>query len=181
MIKGNYFFVDNVINFLHKSRVLIMGGTFVDYLIIFWGFLLIGLMGIGGFFMFRKFLKQIPKQDGNSTMDWERYYMERTRHMWENEEKELLEELVTPVPQLFRDVARQKIASKIGEIALEKKQQKINRDVLIEGYIIATPKRDHKFLRKKLKQHDIDVAPYEPFFHQSREGYATNWQAKYKK
>lgn len=158
-----------------------MGGAFVDYLIVFWGFFLLVFMGIGGFFMFRKFLKQIPKKDGNSTMDWERYYMELTQDMWGNAEKELLEELVTPVPQLFRDVARQKIASKIGEIALKKNQAKINRDVLIEGYIIATPKRDHKFLRKKLKQHDIDVAPYEPFFNQSREDYATDWETKYRK
>ncbi|OZU90222.1 hypothetical protein CIL03_03505 [Virgibacillus indicus] len=153
----------------------------VDYLIILWGFLLIGLMGIGGFFMFRKFLKQMPKEDGKSDMDWENYYMEKTIHMWDEDEKHLLEELVSPVPELFRDVARHKIASKIGEVALKKDQKTITQDVLIQGYIIATPKRDHKFLRKKLKQKNIDAAPYEKFFNEAKDDYSVNWQERYEK
>ncbi|UJL48021.1 DUF2621 domain-containing protein [Virgibacillus sp. NKC19-16] len=153
----------------------------VDYLIVLWGFIMIALMGIGGFFMFRKFLKKLPKEDGKSNMDWEEYYMEQTRHMWEENEKTLLEELISPVPELFRDVARHKIASKIGEVALKKQQGKITQDILIEGYIIATPKRDHKFLRKKLKQKNIDVTPYEPFFEQSQSDYSTNWRERYYK
>ncbi|SES77868.1 Protein of unknown function [Oceanobacillus limi] len=152
-----------------------------DYFIIFWGFLLIGLMAIGGFFMFRKFLKQLPKEDGKSDMDWERYYIDRTKHMWGEEEKLFLEELVSPVPELFRDVARQKIASKIGEVALQKDQEKISQETIIQGYIIATPKRDHKFLRKKLKQKEIDVTPYEPYFELSQANYAANWRENYKK
>ncbi|WP_188455643.1 DUF2621 domain-containing protein [Virgibacillus oceani] len=143
----------------------------VDYLIVLWGILLISLMSIGGFFMFRKFLKRLPKEDGKSTLDWEEYYMEKTRHMWKDDEKKLLEELVSPVPELFRDVARQKIASKIGEVALNKKQRTITQDILIEGYIIATPKRDHKFLRKKLREKEIDVTPYESLFELSPDTY----------
>jgi hypothetical protein len=141
---------------------------------------MIGFMAIGGFFMFRKFLKQIPKEDGKSDMDWENYYLEKTKYMWNDEEKELLEELVSPVPELFRDVARNKIAGKIGQLALERNIDTISRELLIEGYIIATPKKDHRFLRKKLKQKEIDVAPYEQFFKQSRADYAKNWKAKYK-
>ncbi|WP_337969928.1 DUF2621 family protein [Virgibacillus salexigens] len=153
----------------------------VDYLIIIWCFLMIGLMTIGGFFMFRKFLKKLPKEDGKSTMDWEEYYVNKTKDMWNEKEKDLLEELVAPVPELFRDVARHKIASKIGEVALMKNQQVINQETLIEGYIIATPKRDHKFLRKKLAQKNIDTAPYEQFFLQSKEDYQNNWETNYRK
>src|SRR5690625_2734891 len=152
----------------------------VDYLIIIWGFFMIGFMAIGGFFMFRKFLKQIPKEDGKSDMDWENYYLEKTRHMWNDQEKELLEELVSPVPELFRDVARNKIAGKIGEVALEKNKNMISKEILIEDYIIATPKRDHRFLRKKLKQKNIDVKPYEQYFQQSQDNYSKNWKEKYK-
>ncbi|AIF43665.1 DUF2621 family protein [Virgibacillus sp. SK37] len=152
-----------------------------DYLIIAWGFIMIGLMGIGGFFMFRKFLKRLPKEDGKSMMDWEEYYMEQSKHMWEDDEKKLLEELVSPVPELFRDVARHKIASKIGEVALNKNMEKINQDVLIQGYILATPKRDHKFLRNKLDQKNIDVRPYEQFFDQSQSDYSVEWEERYKK
>ncbi len=151
----------------------------MDYFIILWGFLLIGLMAIGGFFMFRKFLKKLPKADGKSDMDWEEYYMEKTRHMWGQEEKDLLEKLVSPVPELFRDVARHKIASKIGEVALAKQEDKITREALIEGYIIATPKRDHNFLRKKLREEKIDVTPYEPLFELSKSNYAEDWRKKY--
>ncbi|MEW9676156.1 DUF2621 domain-containing protein [Lentibacillus sp. L22] len=154
---------------------------FMDYFIILWGILLITLMAIGGFFMFRKFLKRLPKEDGNSILDWEEYYMELTRHMWGADEKKLLEELVSPVPELFRDVARQKIASKIGEVALEKQQSKITRDVLIEGYIIATPKRDHKFLRKTLRKKNIDVTPYEPLFELSPKEYRDGVRDRYAK
>ncbi|MRG85300.1 DUF2621 domain-containing protein [Salinibacillus xinjiangensis] len=131
-------------------------------LIIAWTFIMLGLFAIGGFFMFRKFLKRMPKEDGKSTLDWEEYYVQESLHMWGEEEKGLLNELVSPVPELFRDVAKQKIAAKIGQLALERKHKKITEDVLIEGYILATPKRDHKFLIKKLEEKEIDYTPYKP-------------------
>lgn len=152
----------------------------MSVIIVLWGFLLLSLMAIGGFFMFRKFLKRLPKDDGKSIMDWEEYYMEKTKHMWKQNEKQLLEELISPVPELFRDVARHKIASKIGEVALQKQQDTITQSTLIEGYILATPKRDHKFLRKKMNQKEIDLTPYEHLFEQSKTNYTENWQSKYK-
>jgi hypothetical protein len=75
-----------------------------------------------------------------------------------------LEDLVSPVPELFRDVARHKIAGKIGELALKEKVSKIGQDLVIRGYILATPKRDHKFLRKKLSENKISIEPYEHLF-----------------
>lgn len=137
-----------------------LNGPFL-WFILFWVIVLISVMAIGGFFMFRKFLKSMPKDDGKSTLDWQDYYVNKTLHLWHQEEKELLNELVSPVPDLFRDVAKQKIAGKIGQLALEEKAKKIDIDLIIRGYIIASPKRDHKFLRKKLKQMDIDTSPYE--------------------
>lgn len=140
-----------------------LGGWFL-WFILFWVVFLITFMGIGGFFMFRKFLKRMPKEDGKSDLDWEEYFVKKTRKMWTQDNLSLLEELVKPVPELFRDVARQKIAGKIGELALKEKRKKISLDVVIRGYILATPKRDHKFLRKKLDQLNIDVSPYEHLF-----------------
>ena len=89
---------------------------FMEYFVIIWGFLLIGFLAIGGLFYVSKFLKQLPKEDGKSEMDWQHYYIEKTKHMWNDAEKELLNELVSPVPELFRDVAKQTIASKIGNL-----------------------------------------------------------------
>ena len=134
------------------------------WFILFWGVVLIGLFGIGGFFMFRKFLKVFPKEDGKSTLDWEEHYVNESLHLWNTEAKGILNELVTPVPELFRDVAKQKIASKIGQIALEDRAKTIEFDHIIKGYILATPKRDHNFLRKKLNEMEVDMQPYEHLF-----------------
>jgi hypothetical protein len=134
------------------------------WFILFWVVFLAGMLGIGGFFMFRKFLKRLPKEDGKSDLDWEDYYIQQTRHLWDSKQKELLEDLVEPVPELFRDVARAKIAGKIGEIALEENAERITQDLVIRGYITATPKRDHKFLLKRLKEKEIDHTPYRALF-----------------
>ncbi|WP_409275841.1 DUF2621 domain-containing protein [Neobacillus sp. SCS-31] len=141
-----------------------MENIWAQWFIFFWGLTLIGLFAIGGYFMFRKFLKKLPKEDGKSIMDWEEYYVNESRHLWPEEQKHFLEELVTPVPELFRDVARHKIAGKIGELALTEKVNRIDQELVIRGYILATPKRDHKFLRKHLREKQIDMTPYEHLF-----------------
>ncbi|EWH22395.1 DUF2621 domain-containing protein [Bacillus haynesii] len=134
------------------------------WLMLAWIVIMIVLLSIGGFFMFRKFLKRLPKEDGKSELDWQDYYIEQTRHLWNDKEKELLEELVSPVPELFRDVAKAKIAGKIGELALKEKAGTIDRDLIVRGYIMATPKRDHKFLVKRLKEKNIDHSSYQELF-----------------
>ena len=140
-----------------------LSGWFL-WFILFWVVVLITFMGIGGFFMFRKFLKALPKADGKSDLDWQDFYLDKTIHLWNDDSKALLAELTAPVPELFRQVAKEKIAGKIGELALEEKAPSITQDLIIRGYIQATPKRDHKFLRKKLDQMQIDVSPYEHLF-----------------
>lgn len=152
-----------VVREVKEVNDLNLDGWFLWFILI-WVIILVSLMGIGGFFMFRKFLKALPKQDGKSDLDWQNYYIEKTIHLWEDDSKELLNELVSPVPELFRQVAKEKIAGKIGELALKEKAKTISHDLLIRGYIIATPKRDHKFLRKKLDELNIDVSPYEQYF-----------------
>jgi hypothetical protein len=134
------------------------------WFILLWIFFLVFAFAVGGYFMFRKFLKKIPKADGKSVMDWEEYYVNESLHLWHDAEKALLNELVSPVPELFRDVAKHKIAGKIGELAIKENAQKITQDHVIQGYIQATPKRDHKFLRKRLSEKRIDATPYEHLF-----------------
>lgn len=131
------------------------------WFILFWVITMIVLLSIGGFFMFRKFLKRLPKEDGKSELDWQDYYIENSRHLWSNENKQFLDELVTPVPELFRDIARAKIAGKIGELALKENVALIDQRLIIKGYILATPKRDHTFLKKHLRDKNIDIEPYQ--------------------
>lgn len=129
-----------------------------------WTIILLGLMAIGGFFMFRKFLKRLPKEDGMSELDWQDLYIEKALPLWDDDAKQLLNELVQPVPELFRDVAKQKIAGKISELALKEKASGISEELIIRGYITATPKRDHKFLIKTLEKKQIDIKPYQHLF-----------------
>ncbi|HET7580504.1 MAG TPA: DUF2621 domain-containing protein [Bacillales bacterium] len=143
---------------------------FFMWFIAFWTVCMVVLMAIGGFFMFRKFLKKLPKDDGRSIMDWQEHYIDRTRHMWTDEQKMFLEELVAPVPQLFRDLAREKIAAKIGELAIREKAKRINQDLIVRGYIIATPKKDHKWLIKTLERKQVDLSPYHHLFDRHRFG-----------
>lgn len=110
--------------------------------------------------MFRKFLKSMPKADGRSDLDWQDYYIDQTRALWNDSTLHLLDELVEPVPTLFRDVAKRTIAGKIGQLALEEKVKEINQDLVIKGYILATPARDHKWLVARLKEKQIDFSAY---------------------
>lgn len=139
-----------------------MSTTF-SWFILIWSVVLVGLVAIGGFFMFRKFLKSMPKQDGKSDLDWQDHYIEQTREMWTEETRSLLEDLIEPVPQIFRDAARRTIAGKIGQLALDEKAKAITVELLIKGYIIATPKRDHKFLVKRLEEKQINYAPFQKY------------------
>jgi len=134
--------------------------SFFGYFIILWMFILVGLFFIGGYFMFRKFLKSMPKQDGKSILDWQEYYIEQSLPLWTEEGKQLLNELVSPVPQLFRETAKRTIAGKIAELALNEKVAKIDQDLIIKGYIMATPKRDHKWLIAHLQAKNIDYSKY---------------------
>ncbi|MCY7475382.1 DUF2621 domain-containing protein [Paenibacillus larvae] len=127
---------------------------------VFWAAILLGFMAIGGYFMFRKFLKVLPMADGKSKLDWQNHYVEASRHLWTDESKAFLDKLVQPVPKPFRDVARHSIAAKIGQVALEEKAREVTKDHCIKGYILATPKRDHSFLIKFLQQEEIDYSPY---------------------
>lgn len=132
----------------------------MGWMMYFWIFALIGFLGIGGFFMFRKFLKVLPKKDGKSTLDWQNYYVDASRHLWTEESKALLDKLVSPVPTPFRDIAKHTISAKIGQIALEEKADEVTKDHCIKGYILATPRRDYKFLINFLNENEIDYSQY---------------------
>ncbi|GAA0133401.1 DUF2621 domain-containing protein [Paenibacillus sp. YSY-4.3] len=129
--------------------------------IAFWGFVMLGVMCIGGFFMFRKFLKVLPKADGMSKLDWQNHWVEKSRHLWTDEAKAFLDLLVQPVPTPFRDIAKHSIAAEIGKIALQEEAAEVTQDHCIKGYIVATPKRDYKFLMSFLEKSNIDYRPYQ--------------------
>lgn len=134
--------------------------TWFMWFIFFWVFILIFFMSIGGYFMFRKFFKVLPKEDGKSKLDWQNYYVEKSRHLWTEESKAFLNLLVEPVPAAFRDIAKHSIAARIGQVALEAGAGEVTRAHCIEGYILATPKRDYRSLTHYLDKLSIDYSQY---------------------
>jgi hypothetical protein len=132
----------------------------MKWFILFWGFVMLGFMTIGGYFMFRKFMKVLPKEDGKSKLDWQNYYVEQSRHLWTAESKALLDRLVEPVPAAFRDIAKHTIAAQIGQLALEDHATEVTEAHCIKGYILATPRRDYKWLTTFLDENGIDYSPY---------------------
>ena len=128
--------------------------------IAFWTVVMVLFMTVGGYFMFRKFLKVLPQRDGKSKLDWQNYWVERSRPLWTEESKEFLEKLVSPVPTAFRDIARHSIAAKSGQVAVESGASQVTEAHCIEGYILATPKRDHRSLRDFLEKNEIDYSAY---------------------
>lgn len=132
------------------------------YFLVFWGFVLLFFMSVGGFFMFRKFMKVLPQgDDGKSKLDRQNHYLEASRHLWTDDAKAFLDLLVSPVPTAFRDIARHSIAARIGQLALEKNAPEVTRELCLEGYILATPRRDYKSLIHHLDKNGIDYRPYQ--------------------
>jgi hypothetical protein len=136
------------------------------WFIIFWVFVLLFFMSVGGYFMFRKFLKVLPKADGKSKLDWQNHYVDSSRHLWTNDSKAFLDQLVSPVPTAFRDIAKHSIAAKIGEVALNEGAEEVTRDHCIKGYILATPRRDYKSLTSFLEKQQIDYSAYRHLLNQ---------------
>jgi hypothetical protein len=139
---------------------------FFMWFIIFWVFVLLFFMSVGGYFMFRKFLKVLPKADGKSKLDWQNHYVDSSRHLWTNDSKAFLDQLVSPVPTAFRDIAKHSIAAKIGEVALNEGAEEVTRDHCIKGYILATPRRDYKSLTSFLEKQQIDYSAYQHLLNQ---------------
>jgi hypothetical protein len=130
------------------------------YFIIFWAIVMVGFMSIGGFFMFRKFLKVLPMRDGKSKLDTQNYWVELSRPLWTEASKAFLDQLASPVPTAFRDIAKHSIAAKIGQVAVESGASEVTRAHCIEGYIRATPRRDYRSLMSFLERNNIDYSPF---------------------
>ncbi|CAN7710747.1 DUF2621 family protein [Paenibacillus sp. LjRoot153] len=137
-----------------------MANDFFMWFIIFWVCVLLLFMSIGGYFMFRKFIKVLPKEDGKSKLDWQNHYVDTSRHLWTADSKAFLDQLVSPVPTAFRDIAKHSIAARIGQVALEAHANEVTREHCIEGYILATPKRDYRSLTSFLEKQKIDYSAF---------------------
>lgn len=76
---------------------------------------------------------------------------------WDQEARDLLDELVKPIPIFARPMAKKGIESKILAAANEK----VTRDSVVKGYLIASPGNMQERAVKMLKAKGIDLSAYE--------------------
>ncbi|MCT8137304.1 DUF2621 family protein [Anaerobacillus sp. CMMVII] len=84
---------------------------------------------------------------------------------WNTEAKELLEELLKPIPIFARPMARKGIEKKIKDVAAG---ETITKEDVVKGYIIASPGAMQDRAVKLLKSKKIDLTPYEELLAESK-------------
>ncbi|AUD13876.1 DUF2621 domain-containing protein [Planococcus sp. MB-3u-03] len=94
-----------------------------------------------------KFLKSMPKEDGLSDLNWEEYYVEK-RSTYGEPKKRALERIGTAGAGPFPPGGETENRGAHRRDPAGGKAKKMELQHIIRGYIQATPKRDHKFLRK---------------------------------
>jgi hypothetical protein len=76
------------------------------------------------------------------------------------EAKDLLEELLAPIPVFVRPMARKAIEKKIVEVAEENGHQQVEPSDVLRGYIIAGSGKDKERLKEFLTRKGVDLTPY---------------------
>jgi hypothetical protein len=77
---------------------------------------------------------------------------------WNQDAKDLLEELVKPIPVFVRPMVKKKIESIILDGV---KGENVCKDDVVKGYIIASPGEMQERAIKLLKAKGIDLAPFD--------------------
>ncbi|WP_018131224.1 DUF2621 family protein [Effusibacillus pohliae] len=78
--------------------------------------------------------------------------------------KQLLEELLAPIPFFVRPMAKKMIDKKIREVAAGQGHTQIEEDDVIRGYILAGEQKDQKRIKDFLVKKGIDLTPYQDLF-----------------
>ncbi|RXT06298.1 DUF2621 family protein [Ammoniphilus sp. CFH 90114] len=75
---------------------------------------------------------------------------------WQEDAKELLDELLKPIPVFVRPMAKKGIEKKILEAA----EGQVTKDAVIQGYLVASPGDMQERAIKLLQAKGIDLTPY---------------------
>ncbi len=79
---------------------------------------------------------------------------------WTNEAKTLLSELLEPVPSFVRIMIKRGIKKKIEEVAKSENATDINKEHVVHGFILASPKGSIGNVIKTLEAKHIDYSAY---------------------
>lgn len=80
---------------------------------------------------------------------------------WSKEAKDLLDELLSPIPVFARPMAKRGIEKKITEVT---EGNEVSIDNVIHGYILASPEKDRERVKKLLTAKKIDFSKYNDLF-----------------
>ncbi|MGJ7923252.1 DUF2621 family protein [Neobacillus sp. LXY-4] len=81
---------------------------------------------------------------------------------WNQDAKDLLEELLKPIPVFVRPMAKKKIETFI----LDGVEGAVTKDDVVKGYIVASPGDMQERAVKLLKAKGIDLSPFEALLEQ---------------
>lgn len=84
---------------------------------------------------------------------------------WNQDAKELLEELVKPIPVFARPMAKKKIEGVIKSVV---EGDTVTKDDVVKGYILASPGDMQERAVKMLKAKKIDLTPFEDILEQAK-------------
>ena len=86
---------------------------------------------------------------------------------WNDDAKELLEELVKPIPVFVRPMAKKGIEKHITTNA---DGEEITKEDVIRGYLAASPGKMQERAIKLLESKNIDLTPYQELLEQTKQG-----------
>ena len=84
---------------------------------------------------------------------------------WNQDAKDLLEELVKPIPIFARPMAKKKIQGVILKVV---EGDEVTKQDVIKGYIMASPGDMQERAVKMLKAKKIDLTPFEDVLQQAK-------------
>ncbi len=62
---------------------------------------------------------------------------------------------------MLRDAGKGKMGGKMGEVGIKEKVGKIDEEVMMKGYIVASGKREDRLLKRDVGEKKMDLEGYE--------------------
>jgi hypothetical protein len=85
---------------------------------------------------------------------------------WQNDAVLMFDEFIQPIPVFVRVMIKKGIKKKIEEVATKEEASTVEKDHVLQGFIIATPKGSVERTKKMLDSKNIDYSKYESLFAQ---------------
>jgi hypothetical protein len=86
---------------------------------------------------------------------------------WQNDSILLFDELIQPIPVFVRVMIKKGIKKKIVEVASKEQASSVEKDHVLQGFILATPKGSVQRTKTMMDSKNIDYSKYESLFNET--------------